>query len=258
MAEAPLLQIRNLETYYGPIMAIRGVSLEVHTGRVVSVLGANGAGKTTLLKTISGIMDPEKGQILFEGREIQGREPHHIVRAGIVHVPEGREVFPLLTVEENLALGAYTRNDRAAIAHDRDLVFSYFPILAERRRQEAGTLSGGQQQMLAIGRGLMLRPRIMLLDEPSLGLSPLLVQEIFTILRRLNRDVGVTMMLVEQNAKAALDLADDGYVMELGRIVMSGTASRLKESEDIKNFYLGAHQASERGERRWKKKKTWR
>lgn len=258
MPDAPLLEVRNLETYYGPIMAIRGVSLEVHKGRVVSVLGANGAGKTTLLKTISGIMDPEKGQILFDGRQIQGREPHHIVRAGIVHVPEGREVFPLLTVEENLALGAYTRTDRAGIARDRDLVFSYFPILAERRNQEAGTLSGGQQQMLAIGRGLMLRPRIMLLDEPSLGLSPLLVQEIFTILRRLNRDEGVTMMLVEQNAKAALDLADDGYVMELGRIVMSGTADRLRQSEDIKNFYLGAHQVSERGERRWKKKKTWR
>jgi ABC-type branched-subunit amino acid transport system ATPase component len=148
-----LLEVRNLETYYGPIMAIRGVSLEVQKGEVVTVLGANGAGKTTLLKTISGIMDPEKGKILFEGEEIQGREPHQIVRRGIVHVPEGREVFPLLTVEENLALGAYTRSDRAEIARDRDLVFSYFPILAERRLQEAGTLSGGQQQMLAIGRG---------------------------------------------------------------------------------------------------------
>ncbi|MFN4102682.1 MAG: ABC transporter ATP-binding protein, partial [Pararhodobacter sp.] len=169
------------ETFYGPIMAIRGVSLEVQKGQVVAVLGANGAGKTTLLKTISGIMDPEKGKILFEGEEIQGREPHHVVKRGIVQVPEGREVFPVLTVEENLALGAYTRSDRAEIARDRDMVFSYFPILAERRLQEAGTLSGGQQQMLAIGRGLMLRPKIMLLDEPSLGLSPLLTQEIFTI-----------------------------------------------------------------------------
>lgn len=258
MTGAPLLEIRNLETYYGPIQAIRGVSLSVQQGRVVTVLGANGAGKTTLLKTVSGIMEPEKGKILFEGREIHGLEPHRIVKAGIVHVPEGREVFPLLTVEENLALGAYTRSDRAEIARDRDLVFTYFPILAERRRQEAGTLSGGQQQMLAIGRGLMLRPKIMLLDEPSLGLSPILVQEIFAILRRLNRDEGVTMMLVEQNAKVALELADDGYVMELGRIVMSGTAERLMQSEDIKSFYLGAHQASERGERRWKKRKTWR
>lgn len=253
-----LLEVRNLETFYGPIMAIRGVSLEVRKGRVITVLGANGAGKTTLLKTISGIMDPEKGKIIFEGKDIQGWEPHRVVRAGIVHVPEGREVFPLLTVEENLALGAYTRNDRAEIARDRDLVFNYFPILAERRNQEAGTLSGGQQQMLAIGRGLMLRPKIMLLDEPSLGLSPLLTQEIFAILKRLNKDEGVTMMLVEQNAAVALDLADDGYVMELGRIVMSGTADRLAASEDIQSFYLGHDIEGARGERRWKRKKTWR
>lgn len=253
-----LLEVRNLETFYGPIMAIRGVSLEVHKGQVVAVLGANGAGKTTLLKTISGIMNPEKGQILFEGGEIQGREPHHVVRQGIVQVPEGREVFPLLTVEENLTLGAYTRSDRAEIARDRDLVFSYFPILAERRNQEAGTLSGGQQQMLAIGRGLMVRPKIMLLDEPSLGLSPLLTQEIFTILRKLNQDEGVTMMLVEQNAAVALDLADQGYVMELGRIVMADTADKLAASEDIQSFYLGHAHEGQRGERRWKKRKTWR
>ena len=253
-----LLEVRNLETFYGPIMAIRGVSLVVNKGEVVTVLGANGAGKTTLLKTISGIMDPEKGQVLFEGEEIQGREPHQIVKRGIVQVPEGREVFPLLTVEENLALGAYTRSDKAEIARDRDLVFSYFPILAERRRQEAGTLSGGQQQMLAIGRGLMLRPKIMLLDEPSLGLSPLLTQEIFTILRRLNADEGVTMMVVEQNAAVALDLADRGYVMELGRIVMSDSAERLAASEDIQSFYLGHANEGARGERRWKKRKTWR
>jgi branched-chain amino acid transport system ATP-binding protein len=253
-----LLEVRNLETFYGPIMALRGVSLEVATGRVVTVLGANGAGKTTLLKTISGIMAPEKGTILFEGRAVEGWEPHRIVRAGIVHVPEGREVFPLLTVEENLALGAYTRSDKAEVARDRDLVFSYFPILAERRAQEAGTLSGGQQQMLAIGRGLMLRPRLMLLDEPSLGLSPLLTQEIFAILRRLNRDEGVTMLVVEQNAAVALDLADDGYVMELGRIVMSGSAERLAASDDIRNFYLGHANEGARGERRWKRRKTWR
>ncbi|MGE4328101.1 MAG: ABC transporter ATP-binding protein, partial [Pseudodonghicola sp.] len=175
-----------------------------------------------------------------------------------VHVPVGREVFPLLTVDENLSLGAYSRHDRAEIARDRDMVFDYFPILAERRDQEAGTLSGGQQQMLAIGRGLMLRPKIMLLDEPSLGLSPLLVQEIFAILKRLNRDEGVTMMLVEQNARVALDLADFGYVMEIGRIVMEGTAERLMQSEDIKSFYLGHQEEGQRGERRWKRKKTWR
>jgi branched-chain amino acid transport system ATP-binding protein len=253
-----LLEVRNLESFYGPIMAIRGASLKVDRGQIVTVLGANGAGKSTLLKTISGIMDPEKGQILFKGQEIQGKEPHKIVQAGIVHVPEGREVFPLLTVEENLNLGAYTRSDKGEIEKDRQLVFDYFPILAERRHQEAGTLSGGQQQMLAIGRGLMLRPEIMLLDEPSLGLSPLLVQEIFAILKRLNSDEGVTMMLVEQNARIALDAADFGYVMEIGRIVMDGSADRLMESDDIKDFYLGHQEVGERGERRWKRKKTWR
>lgn len=254
----PLLEIRNLETFYGPIMALRGVSLSVARGRVVTVLGANGAGKTTLLKTVSGIMTAEKGEILLEGETVSGLEPHRVVEAGIVHVPEGREVFPLLTVDENLTLGAYRRRDKAEIARDREMVFTYFPILAERRAQEAGTLSGGQQQMLAIGRGLMLRPKLMLLDEPSLGLSPLLTQEIFAILRRLNKDEGVTMMLVEQNAAVALDLADDGYVLELGRIVMNGSAARLAESEDIQSFYLGHANEGARGERRWKRRKTWR
>lgn len=253
-----LMEVKNLETFYGPIQALRGVGLTVDRGRVVTVLGANGAGKTTLLKTISGIMAPEKGQILFDGQDIAGWEPHRVVQAGVVHVPEGREVFPLLTVDENLTLGAYTRTDRAGIARDRDLVFSYFPILAERRGQEAGTLSGGQQQMLAIGRGLMLRPKLMLLDEPSLGLSPILTQEIFAILARLNRDEGVTMMVVEQNAAVALELADDGYVLELGRIVMDGTADRLAASEDIRSFYLGHAPEGARGERRWKRRKTWR
>lgn len=257
MGEA-LLEIKNLESFYGPIMAIRGVSLKVDKGQIVTVLGANGAGKSTLLKTISGIMDPEKGEVLFKGQPIQGREPHRIVEQGIVHVPEGREVFPLLTVDENLSLGAYTRSDKAEIERDREMVFDYFPILAERRTQEAGTLSGGQQQMLAIGRGLMLRPQIMLLDEPSLGLSPLLVQEIFAILRRLNTEEHVTMMLVEQNARIALDLADVGYVMEIGRIVMDGSADRLMESEDIKSFYLGHQEEGQRSEKRWKRKKTWR
>lgn len=257
MGEA-LLEINNLESFYGPIMAIRGVSLKVDKGQIVAVLGANGAGKSTLLKTISGIMDPEKGEVLFDGQPIQGHEPHKIVEQGIVHVPEGREVFPLLTVDENLSLGAYTRGDRAEIERDREMVFDYFPILAERRGQEAGTLSGGQQQMLAIGRGLMLRPKIMLLDEPSLGLSPLLVQEIFAILRRLNSEEHVTMMLVEQNARIALELADIGYVMEIGRIVMDGSADRLMESEDIKSFYLGHQEEGQRGEKRWKRKKTWR
>ncbi len=254
----PILQIRNVESFYGPIMAIRGVSLDVHPGQIVTILGANGAGKTTLMKTISGVMDPEKGRITFDGRDIQGSEPHKVVEQGVVHVPEGREVFPLLTVDENLSLGAFTLPDRAQIERDRELVFSYFPILKERRNQEAGTLSGGQQQMLAIGRGLMANPKIMLLDEPSLGLSPLLVQEIFGILKRLNAEKNMTMMLVEQNANAALELAHHGYVMEVGRIVMDGPSTELMQSEDIQNFYLGVQQDGARESRRWKRKKTWR
>ncbi|WP_299660281.1 ABC transporter ATP-binding protein [uncultured Ruegeria sp.] len=254
----PILSIRNIESFYGPIMAIRGVSLDVHLGKIVSILGANGAGKTTLMKTVSGVMDPEKGTITFDGQQIQGSEPHKVVQKGIVHVPEGREVFPLLTVDENLSLGAYTLSDKGQIDHDRDLVFSYFPVLKERRTQEAGTLSGGQQQMLAIGRGLMANPRIMLLDEPSLGLSPLLVQEIFGILKRLNDEQNMTMMLVEQNANAALELAHHGYVMEIGRIVMDGAADVLLQSEDIQNFYLGVQEEGARENRRWKRKKTWR
>ncbi len=254
----PILRIRNVESFYGPIMAIRGVSLDVHKGQIVSILGANGAGKTTLMKTVSGVMDPEKGQITFDGEDIQGAEPHKVVQRGIVHIPEGREVFPLLTVDENLSLGAYSRKDKDQIEQDRELVFSYFPVLKDRRGQEAGTLSGGQQQMLAIGRGLMARPRIMLLDEPSLGLSPMLVQEIFEILRRLNQEQKMTMMLVEQNAHAALDLAHHGYVMEVGRIVMDGSAEALLKSEDIQNFYLGVREDGARENRRWKRKKTWR
>jgi branched-chain amino acid transport system ATP-binding protein len=256
---ATVLSVRNLESYYGPIMAIRGCSLEVREGQIVTVLGANGAGKTTLLKTISGVMDPEKGEILYRGENIAGANPDRVVRAGIVHVPEGREVFPLLTAEENLRMGAYTRSDTAEIRRDEEMVYSYFPILAERRRQAAGTLSGGQQQMLAIGRGLMARPKLMLLDEPSLGLSPLLVKEIFSIIRRLNAEQGVTMMLVEQNAKVALEVADYGYVMELGRIVMADQAARLLQSKDVQEFYLGVQtEETQRGQKRWKQKKTWR
>lgn len=258
MSDAPLLRVKNLESYYGPIMAIRGASLDVTEGQIVSVLGANGAGKTTLMKTISGVMSPEKGEVLLDGVPIQGLEPDRIVKKHVIHVPEGREIFPLLSVAENLQMGAYTRADRQNIPTDLDMVFSYFPILKERYQQRSGTLSGGQQQMLAIGRGLMAKPRLMLLDEPSLGLSPLLTQEIFAIVRRLNREQKVTIMLVEQNAKAALDIADYGYVMELGRIVMAGEAERLRNSKDIQTFYLGVQEEGARGQRRWKQRKTWR
>lgn len=253
-----VLDIKNLESFYGPIMAIRGVSVEVRKGQIVTVLGANGAGKTTLLKTVSGVMNPEKGEVNYQGGNIAGAEPDAVVRSGIAHVPEGREVFPLLTVEENLMMGAYVRTDSSEIESDREMVYSYFPILKERRSQAAGTLSGGQQQMLAIGRGLMARPSVMLLDEPSLGLSPILVKEIFAIIRRLNKEQNVTMMLVEQNAKVALEVADYGYVMELGRIVMADDAAKLMQSKDIQEFYLGVQEETQRGQKRWKQKKTWR
>lgn len=252
-----LLQIRNLECYYGPVMALRGVSVDVPEGSVVAILGANGAGKTTLLRTVSGIMDPDRGQVLLEQEPIEHLEPDRIVRKGVVHVPEGREIFPLLSVEDNLAMGAFARTGQR-VEEDLEMVFNYFPILRGRLRQPGGTLSGGQQQMLAIGRGLMSRPRILLLDEPSLGLSPILVRDVFAIIRRLNLERGITILLVEQNAKAALDVADFGYVMETGRIVMDGPAERLRKSRDIQEFYLGAEQRGRRGERRWKRRKTWR
>lgn len=252
----PLLELLNIETYYGPVMAIRGVSLKVEAGQIVVLLGANGAGKTTVLKTISGAMDPQKGSVTFDGREITGLDPDKVARAGIAHVPEGREVFPFLNVEENLRMGAYSRKDDWG--DDLELVFGYFPILKEFARREAGYLSGGQQQMLAIGRALMSRPRVMLLDEPSLGLSPRLVGEIGEIVQRLNAEQGVTILLVEQNAKMALDIGNYGYVMEVGRLVMEDTCERLSEATDIQEFYLGMKDEGVRGRRRWKQRKTWR
>ena len=218
-----ILKLANLESSYGPVQAIRGVSLQVTRGAIVTVLGANGAGKTTILKTISGIIDPQKGSVIFEGEEIQRRDPDWIVRKGISHVPEGREVFPLLTVRENLQMGAFTRKDRDAIPGDIEKMYAYFPILKERAGQEAGQLSGGQQQMLAIARALMSKPKLLLLDEPSLGLSPKLVKEIFEIVKRVNGEEGTTMLLVEQNANIALVTAQFGYVIEVGRIVMEDT-----------------------------------
>jgi branched-chain amino acid transport system ATP-binding protein len=253
-----ILEMANIEASYGPVQALRGVSLSVEKGKIVTVLGANGAGKSTILKTISGIIDPSKGQIRFEGAEIQGRAPDWIVRRGIGHAPEGREVFALLTVEENLRMGAYTRRDPDGVARDMEMVYDYFPILRERRAQEAGLLSGGQQQMLAIGRALLSRPKLMLMDEPSLGLSPLLTQEIFRIIVRINREQGTTILLVEQNANMALEVGDHGYVLEVGRIVMEDTCKRLAENKDVQEFYLGMKAHGVRGQRRWKKKKQWR
>jgi branched-chain amino acid transport system ATP-binding protein len=257
MADA-LLTVSNVETAYGPILAIRGVSFAVPAGTIVTILGANGAGKTTILKTVSGVMDPQKGTVVFDGREIQRMDPDRVVRLGLSHVPEGREVFPFLSVRENLRMGAYTRTDADGVARDLEMVHEYFPVLRARAEQRAGALSGGEQQMLAISRALMARPKMMLLDEPSLGLAPKLVKEIFEIIVRINREQGVTVLLVEQNANIALHVADYGYVLEVGRIVMEDTCARLLEKEDIKEFYLGMKERSVRGTRRWKRKKTWR
>jgi len=257
VAEA-LLTVSNVETYYGPIMALRGVSFAVPAGAIVTILGANGAGKTTILKTVSGVMDPQKGTVTLEGRQIQGLDPDRVARLGLSHVPEGREVFPFLTVRENLRMGAYTRRDADGVARDLEMVAEYFPVLAARAEQRAGSLSGGEQQMLAIARALMARPKVMLLDEPSLGLAPKLVKDIFEIIQRINRERGVTVLLVEQNANIALHTADYGYVLELGRIVMEDNCDRLLEKDDIREFYLGLKESSVRGTRRWKRKKTWR
>ena len=254
----PILQLLNVESSYGPIKAIRGVSLQVAPGQIATVLGSNGAGKSTILKTISGIIDPRKGTVHFKGEDITARDPALIVQRGLSHVPEGREVFPLLSVHDNLLMGAYTRHDRDGVARDMEQVYAYFPILKERAAQDAGLLSGGQQQMLAISRALMANPQLILLDEPSLGLSPKLTKEIFEIVVRINRERGTTILLVEQNANMALNAADYGYVLENGRIVMEDTCAALREKEDIKEFYLGMKDVGVRGERRWKKKKTWR
>jgi branched-chain amino acid transport system ATP-binding protein len=253
-----LLAVSNVETYYGPIMALRGVSFTVPAGAIVTILGANGAGKTTILKTVSGVMDPQKGSVALEGRPIHGLDPDRVARLGLSHVPEGREVFPFLSVRENLRMGAYARRDADGVAQDLAMVTEYFPVLSARAEQRAGSLSGGEQQMLAIGRALMARPKVMLLDEPSLGLAPKLVKDIFDIIRRINRERGVTVLLVEQNANLALQTADYGYVLELGRIVMEDTCERLLQKDDIREFYLGLKESSVRGTRRWKRKKTWR
>lgn len=253
----PLLELKNVETFYGPVMAIRGVSLEVRRGQIVTLLGANGAGKTTVLETISGTVEARKGSVRLEGEDLAGKEPDEIARGGVAHVPEGREIFPFLSVEENLRVGAYSRND-ADIDQDLDAVYGLFPVLADRRTQQGGYLSGGQQQMLAIGRALMLRPNILLLDEPSLGLAPSLVAEIARVIAALNRDRNLTVLLVEQNAKMALDVAHFGYVLENGRVVMEGSAETLRNATDIREFYLGEKDAGIRGRRRWKQRKTWR
>lgn len=255
-----MLSVKNIETFYGRIMAIRGVSLEIKEGQIAAILGANGAGKTTILKTIMGLLEdqPDKGTIEFLGKRIHRKETEEIVRMGISYVPEGREVFPELRVEENLRMGAYIRKDKKSVKEDYDRVIHHFPVLAERENQWAGTLSGGEQQMLSIGRALMTRPKLLMLDEPSLGLSPILVQEIFRIIKTINRE-GTTILLVEQNAKMALKISDFGFVLENGRIAAANQPKALLEDEDVKEFYLGIRsEESVKGYQRWKRKKRWR
>jgi len=234
-----MLELRNVETFYGNIMALKGISLSISEGEIITLIGANGAGKSTTLMTICGLVPARRGDILFMGRPIGRMEPHEIVALGISQVPEGRRIFPLLTVTENLDMGAFLRKDRAQIARDRDHVFSLFPILKERRHQQGGTLSGGEQQMLAISRALMARPRLLLLDEPSLGLAPLVVQLIFRMIEKINEENRTTILLVEQNANMALKIAHRGYVMENGRITLEGAAASLLDNEDVKRAYLG-------------------
>ncbi|HEX6212708.1 MAG TPA: ABC transporter ATP-binding protein [Methylomirabilota bacterium] len=233
-----LLAVRDLEARYGDTRVLRGVTFEVAEGGITTILGANGAGKTTTLRAVCGMVRTA-GEITLAGQRIEGRATEDVVRLGVAHVPEGRGTFVQLTVEENLRLGAYARRDRGQLAADLERACRYFPVLAERRRQVAGTLSGGEQQMLAVARALMLRPRLLLLDEPSLGLAPLVVREIFRIIRTINREERVSVLLVEQNASLALGLADHAYLMETGAVVMSGPAAELRENDAIRRAYLG-------------------
>lgn len=256
----PLLEARNLETWYGPIAAITGINIVVNSARIVAVLGANGAGKSTLLNTVAGVIDPFKGQVLFNQQEIQGRDADAVSRLGLKLVPEGRQVFPFLSVHDNLTMGAYTRHDKDAVAKDQARIYQWFPRLKERAHQHAGLLSGGEQQMLAIGRAVMGQPKLLMLDEPSLGLSPLLTKEIFAIVQRIRDETGASILVVEQNAAVALTHADDGYIMELGRVVAADTCAALAQKTDVRDAYLGLGQTHGLSgtAQRWTKRKTWR
>ncbi len=262
-----MLRLNNVEVIYDDvILVLKGLSLEVPDGKIITLLGANGAGKSTTLKAISGLLMPEKGKVTqgsieFDGVRIDGRYPEDVCKLGIFQVMEGRRVFDELTVEENLKVGAHTRTDRSTLAEDFDLVFEYFPPLRQRRTHIAGYLSGGEQQMLVIGRALVAKPRLLLLDEPSLGLAPLLVQEIFEIIKRINEQEGVTILLVEQNANVAMNIADYGYIMENGKIVLDAPVEQLKANEDVKEFYLGLTSVGQRKSFRevkhYKRRKRW-
>jgi branched-chain amino acid transport system ATP-binding protein len=255
-----LLEINNIETYYDKVKVLNGISFSVEEGKVTAILGNNGAGKSTTLNSIMGLIDdqPEKGSIRFEGRSIEHWDTEKLIALGIAYVPEGREVFEELSVKENLMVGAYLRRDRRAIQADLQKMFAYFPVLESRIDQLAGTLSGGEQQMLAIARALMSRPKLVIMDEPSLGLSPLLVKEIFGIIETINQE-GITILLVEQNANMAFQVAHEVYIMENGRFVLKGPAAELQENEDVREFYLGLKEIeSLKGYQRYKRKRTWR
>jgi branched-chain amino acid transport system ATP-binding protein len=262
-----MLRLNNIQVIYSDvILVLKGLSLEVAEGRIVALLGANGAGKTTTLRAISGLLKTENGRVTdgsieFMGRRVDGLDPEVICRQGIVQVMEGRKVLETLTVEENLKIGAYTRRDPDGVQRDLEMIYGYFPVLVARRQQVAGYLSGGEQQMLVIGRALMARPKLLLLDEPSLGLAPLLVREIFDIIRKINHEQGTTFLLVEQNAQIALSIADYGYIMENGRIVFDGPAATLRGNDDVREFYLGLSEAGRRKSFRdlkfYKRRKRW-
>jgi branched-chain amino acid transport system ATP-binding protein len=266
-SDVPILSVNNIEVLYNHVvLVLKGMSLQVRQGSIVALLGSNGAGKSTTLKAISGFLPLEDGEItdgriLFEGKELSGLQPHHIVKKGIFQVMEGRRIFEDLTVEENLTCGAYTRKDKKGVAHDLDKCFDYFPVLKKRLKQTAGYLSGGEQQMLAISRGLLARPRLMMLDEPSLGLAPLLVEEIFAIIKEINHKEGTTILLVEQNARIALEVSSYGYIMENGRVVLDGPVERLLSDQDVQEFYLGLGQGggrkSFREVKHYKRRKRW-
>ena len=234
-----MLKLENVESGYGNILAVKGISLEIKQGEIITLIGANGAGKSTTLLTISGVVPCRSGRILLDGEELQKLDTDEIVKRGVCQVPEGRHIFPQLTVKENLDMGAFLRNDKAQIKEDIEYVFSLFPILAERRNQDGGTLSGGEQQMLAMSRSLMARPQLMLLDEPSMGLAPLIIKQIFALLTHLNLESNTTIFLVEQNANQALQIADRGYVLENGKITLSGSAENLLTNEEVQKAYLG-------------------
>jgi len=256
-----VLKINNIETFYGLVYALKGISMEIKEGTITTILGNNGAGKSTTLKTVMGLLEdqPDKGTIEFLGENINYMDPEKIVRKGISYVPEGREVWDELTVRENLLMGAYIRRGGSKIRNDFERIYRYFPVLKEREKQLAGTLSGGEQQMMAIARALLNSPKVLFLDEPSLGLSPILVKQIFGIIKSINKDDGVTILLVEQNARMALSISDFAYVMENGRFVMAGTSEQLMKNKDVQEFYLGIRsEVSLKGYQRWKRKKGWR